>query len=329
VRSTLSQILLLSSFVLPPILSAQEAKPQERQREPCTVEELEGTEWLDWIHRKVFRSVCSSALWFDSFFGDERVEEQRQVSHGWIRGGILLDTQEGPRPDVRADLKLALPRLEGRATAYLGRDTESNLISDASDGVEGIPSHFVEAEARWVAGLGYTPMRSRFSRFRLDAGVTMKWPPNPFLKARYTADLFSDRLSLVRYRQTLFWTGRDGLGTTGRLDLERALSPRLMIRQFNIGTLRKSTEGLDWQSGLVLYQYLGPGRAIAYLGEVFGETGRDPGLEDFGFRIMYRQNVAREWFFIQAEPALSWPREDLSESRVAVPGILLAVELNF
>jgi len=100
-------------------------------------------------------------------------------------------------------------------------------------------------------------------------------------------------------------------------------------RQFNIGTLQKSTEGLDWQSGLVLYQYLGPGRAIAYLAEVFGATGTDPGLEDFGFRIMYRQNVAREWFFIQAEPGLSWPREDLSESRVAVPGILLAVELNF
>jgi len=53
VRSSLAQTLMSSSFALPSILSAQEAKPQERQREPCTLEELEDTEWLDWIHRKV------------------------------------------------------------------------------------------------------------------------------------------------------------------------------------------------------------------------------------------------------------------------------------
>ena len=324
-----SAALAFFCFVLPAAVFGQETGAQARRREPCTVEELEDTEWLDWVHRKVFRSVCSSALWFDSFFGDERVDDQRHESHGWIRGGLLLDAQEGVRPDARVSVKLALPRFEGRATAFVGRDTESNLVSDASDGVEGVPPYFVDTEAEWVVGLGFTPMRSRFRRFRLDAGVTMNWPPNPYLKARYTADLLSGRVSLVRYRQTLFWTGRDGLGTTGRLDLERALSPRFMVRQFNIGTLTQATEGLDWQSGMALYHYLGPGRAIAYLAEIFGETGKDERLEDFGFRIMYRQRFAREWFFIQAEPGISWPREEVGEARVAIPGILVAVELNF
>lgn len=328
-RSLLPALLLISGLAGPPILSAQENDAQQRRQEPCTVEELEDTEWLDWVHRKVFRSVCSSALWFDSFFGDERVEDQRQETHGWVRGGILLDTQEGARPDARARVKVALPHLQGRVTAYVGRDTESNLISDASDGLEGIPPYFVDTDAEWVLGLGYTPMRSRFRRFNVDAGVAMKWPPNPYLKARYTADLLSGRVSLVRYRHTLFWTGRDGVGTTGRLDLERTLSSRLMLRQFNIGTVSQSTEGLDWQSGLVLYHYLGAGRAIGYLAEVFGETGKDEKLEDFGVRVIYRQNLAREWLFIQAEPGLSWPREHITEPRVAVPGILLAFELNF
>jgi len=329
VEPRLSAAVLVACFSLLPVLSGREAGAQERPPEPCTVEELEDTEWLDWIHRKVFRSVCSSALWFDSFFGDERVDEQRQVSHGWIRGGLLLDTQEGVRPDARMSVKLALPRLQGRATAYVGRDTESNLISDASDGVEGVPPYFVETEAEWVVGLGYTPMRSRFRRFRMDAGVTLKWPPNPYLKGRYTADLHSGRVSLVRYRQTLFWTGDDGVGTTGRLDLERALSPRLMLRQFNIGTVSQVTEGLKWQSGLALYHYLGPGKALAYLAEIFGESGREESLRDFGLRIIYRQSVAREWFFLQAEPGLSWPWEEEGQARVAVPGILLAFELSF
>ena len=133
----------------------------------------------------------------------------------------------------------------------------------------------------------------------------------------------------MRFRQTAFWRGDGGLGTTTSLDLERLLSPSRHLRWRSVGTVSEEARGLDWKSTLTLYQYLGRSRAFAYQAEIDGETDAPVTVEDVGLRIIYRQSVARPWLFGEIQGLVRWPRDEPSQSRRASFGIGIGFELLF
>ena len=178
-------------------------------------------------------------------------------------------------------------------------------------------------------GLGYKAVKTARRRLDIDGGVKLGFPMNPFVRARYRSNVFVSDTTLLRFRETVFWRRDRRLGATSQVDLEEILSGRHLLRWRTLATVSQTSQGVDWLTGLTLYQGLGGSRAIAYQVEVDGETDRDVPLEDTALRVIYRQSVAREWLFLEVRGSLRWPREELDEDREPSLGIAFGVEILF
>ena len=120
-----------------------------------------------------------------------------------------------------------------------------------------------------------------------------------------------------------------GFGTTTQLAFDHLVSPRLLLRWDNIGTVAEDTDGLDWGTGVTAYQSLGSRRALSYTALMRGETDADVPVQNYGAEVRYRQQVFRSWLFIELLTSVTWPRETLDEEREINPGIGVGFEMFF
>jgi hypothetical protein len=301
----------------------------EGKRDPCTPAEVSGN-WLDWLQRKVSTTTCGSALWFDGLFGDSNVYDEYDTTYGRIFLGLWWDRRDKLDPKFRFRIKVAFPQLENRVSIVFGRENADDFITDQIDVAEGRPESLAgEDEESWLLGLGYSPVVGARSRLSFDVGVKIDVPPAPYVKTHYRINIYKTDKSMARFRETLFWTGDDGFGTTTRIDFEQNLSERLLLREILLGTVSQSTLGLDWQTSVTLYHYLGGSRALAYFFGLFGETGRPVPLEDYELRAVYRQGAFRPWLFIELSAGVSWPRKSLEETRRINPGVGIGFEMQY
>ena len=133
----------------------------------------------------------------------------------------------------------------------------------------------------------------------------------------------------IRLRETVFWTNRDGFGSTSSFDFDHLLSRVLLFRWGSVGTVSEETEGLDWRSALVLYHNLRGHRAIAYETFVRGETEWVE-LKEYGARAIYRQSLlGRPWLYGELVTGYSWPRLDPEDERQGSFSIGVGLELHF
>jgi hypothetical protein len=86
---------------------------------------------------------------------------------------------------------------------------------------------------------------------------------------------------------------------------------------------------VEWLSSVTLYQNLGEGRALAYQASASGESRRDVSLEDYGFRVIFRRRIFRDWLYLELRSSVTWPRETSQERRELDPGVGAAVEMQF
>lgn len=300
------------------------------RRDPCLPDELQ-TSWIDWLQRKVSRTVCGSAMWFDGLFGESGLYEEIDATYGRIFLGLWWDERDGIDPKFRFRLRLALPQLENRVNLVIGRESVDDFVTDQHDVGEGLAGSFADAEQEeWLLGIGFVPARGRRSRFSLDAGVRMTVPLDPYVRVHYRINLFTDPQKIqVRLRETVFWRSTEGYGFTSRADIDRSLGQRFLVRGTLSGTVSEVKLGVDWYTAATLYHYLGTGSALAYLVEAYGETGREVPVENCGVLVTYRRSFLRPWLLIELSSGLYWPRRLPSEERKINPGLGLGFELYY
>jgi hypothetical protein len=298
--------------------------------DPCLPDELQ-TSWIDWLQRKVSRSVCGSAMWFDGLFGESGLYEEMDATYGRMFLGLWWDERDGFDPKFRFRIRMVLPQLENRVNIVVGRESVDDFVTDQHDASEGLAGSFADAEQEdWMLGIGFVPTRGRRSRFSIDAGVRMTIPLDPYLRLHYRLHLFTDPEKIqVRLRQTVHWRSTEGYGFTSRADIDRSLGQRFLVRATLSGTVSEVKLGVDWYSAATLYQYLGTGSALAYLVEVYGETGREVPVENYGVLVTYRRSFLRPWVFIELSSGLYWPRRLLSEERKINPGLGIGFEMLY
>lgn len=290
--------------------------------------------WLDRTRWGVFVGVCESGRWIDGFFGSTEANDDENLAYGRLGLGILWDEADDPRIKGRLRAKVPLPRLERRWNAFVGRYEEEELVSDRSDDFgASVPGLFRRSTDRlWLAGLGYSPLRSARSRLDIDGGVDVDFPLDPFVRARYRRFLIVGDRSVTRLRQSLFWRREKGWGTTTRIDVERLLGLRYHVRWRSTGTFAEQTEGVDWSSAVTFYHFLAERRAMAWEIEAKGDTDALVPLERYGFRAIYRQRWRRDWLFFEVEGRVFWPRRDIYERSLPDdmmdPGPVITVDPN-
>lgn len=329
-----TRAVLLSGLVAAAVVGQEpsdEAEPapvtgEAAETQPCR--QPAGGSWLDWLQRNVYRSVCLTALWFDDFFGDERVASERAGTWGRLAAGGVWDERDDVEGTLRLRAKLALPRMQRRLHAVIGRN-ESDRPSDIEVAADGVPEAFRDTDEDWLTGLEYEPVRNERHDLDLGIGVRLSSPVDPYVRLRYRLQHpLSDRW-LLRWQVTPFWRDSTRLGLGHRTDFDFSIRQGLLLRLSGAARLTESSEGIEWQVGPTLYQRLGATRALAYrlVGEGAAEDGQHTGV--LRLETLLRQRLHREWLVLELEPRLEWRRPSPEERRQLVPGFGLVFEMRF
>ena len=312
----------------PAEISAPPAPPADPAN-PCRIHEEKELELIDDTARVLHETLCGASLWFDGLFGERNLQAAR-AAHGRLELSTTYSEYYGFKERVRLNVRVDLPNLKNRVSAFVGRDDEDEFVRDRSEGFA-LRSQFPSIDDRdeWLAGLGYSlPGNDRFrSDFRV--GVRDLRETRAFVQYRMRYNAYSDKRNLMHFRLTPFYNTRDGFGVTPGFDYSYVINEKRLLRWSNIGTLSENTEGFDWRSALIHYQSVGEGRGVAVESFIRGATNDEVSVREYGGRLVYRQPLARQRLFLELVSGYSWPREELFEDREGSFLVAAGLELPF
>jgi len=314
-------------------VESQESFGGEVIPNPCALPQDDPAAWIDWVQRSIFKSVCSSARWFDNLFGNDAAFIEAEPTIGWFRGAVVWNERDGFDVDGTLRTKFDLPnvdKVERRVRGFFGRVSDEEFTRETGSPLERRPDVFRTTEdEEWLLGLGYSPIKNSRRRLDIGGGVNVAWPPDVWARARYRRHAFFGDRTLGRYRQTLFWKQEDGAGASSIFDLEHMIRKRFLVGWNGSATFSQATEGVDWLTSFILYQALTPGSALAYRFAIDGETGADVPLNVYSIRLTYRGRVSREWLFLEVRPEVAYRKFERGGDWDVVPGLYLGFELHF
>lgn len=314
----------------PPVPAASEADADTEEFK-CEESESDRAALVDKMRRGIFLGVCATAHWFDGLFGTRRYDQDSDATFGRVGLYGLWDRQDGFDPKLRLRARLAMPATKNRLGLLFGHVNEREIVEDTQPGAgASLPSSFEDVEDdAWLLGLGYSKQSGLTNGFDFGAGIQIGTPVDPYVKSSYRRNVIFSDATALRARQTVFWRDSRGYGETTEIDLDQLLTPHLLLRWDNSGTLAQDVRRLEWTSALIAFHSLGNRRAIAYTGFASGVMNSDVPLTNYGVELRYRQQFLREWLFIEGDASLTWPRDSVEVEREINPGIGLGFEMYF
>jgi hypothetical protein len=314
-----------------PQTAEKEKRGGKRSVNPCRQPASEDAPAIDGAHQKLYETLCGAALWFDGLFGErsELAVASARGASGRLELSGLNSEYEGTKVRMRGNVRFDFPNFSKRWNAFIGRDDQDDFISDRSEGLA-LRSQFLDFadENRWLAGLGYSLPGTYKQRTDFRVGGKLGTEPEIFAQGRYRRNFLINERNLVHFRETLFWTNRDGFGSTTSVDYDHVVKRTMLLRWGNIGTVSESTDGLEWRSAILLYQSLAKAKALAYEVFVRGETAWEVPLKEYGARTIYRQPLLhRDWLAGEVVLGYSWPRFEFEDERNGSLAIGLGLEM--
>lgn len=311
--------------------TAVEAAPEERPplRDLCRFDAT-SDEALDTARRRLRETFCTATLWFDSLFGSKPDVANARAVSGRLEGSGLWSEAEGSEFKGRLRLRYDLPNLDRRVNLFLGRGDEQELIEDRYEGLPIRSAFFglVEPET-WLGGLGYAPPGAWASKLDFRVGLRLKSASELFVQGRYRRNFFHGERSVVRLRETAFYSNREeGFGFTSSVDVDHLLDPSRLLRVNAVATFSQGTEGVRWRGNLMLFRNLERRRAVLWQAFVRGETAAEVPLEEYGAQAILRLPFGRPWIFAHFTGGYSWPRFELEEPRDGSVLIGFALEIQ-
>ena len=278
------------------------AMPQELT-EGGDVEKLN----IEDVHDKWSKNVLKAADRVDSFFGNERIEEDSQQTR--VKVSLDYEAVEGESDSIggHVSAKISLPRLDHKWALVVNGDDEGEL--DQAD----------ENNTDKSVSLRFNPFSDILKSVSLDLG---------FRKPGDSYELFGR----VRHRLTTphkEWVSRldnklyvhwdYGVEYDGKLDFDRGLPPLSLFRyRTRVRWWEEDSEcngGFCPEQHFILYQRMkSPQHAFAYEFSTFFQTDPDDGSSDYvdktRFRVRYRHRTSYDWLFVEVRPTLTFDRKD-------------------
>jgi len=280
---------------------------------------------MDVLHGSMTRGFLASALWLDSFFGDERYTSEVNRSYFKVTYQRLNETWDWTRYRPDYELRLVLPQLRKQTRLVFSSDFRGEGEDPATDTITALPPAAPKDRQVDTSLQFFLPAPERHST-SVRAGV--KYSSGEiayYLGPRYRYLLPLDGWTF-RFTQDVVWGTVKGWESKTTLDLERPVAGDLFFRASTEGTWSADVNGYAYFMSLLLRQPLDPKRALEYEEINYFHTVPTDELNEVKLVVRYRQQFWRNWLYFELAPQLRFPR-DLSFH--GVPGILFKFELFF
>ena len=261
----------------------------------------------------------------DSWFGDRPFEDGGRVTEGQLSLGVLNRQHEPLESRVRFHARWRLPNLGDRSYVYLGQGDRTELVKDqpAALGRSQQLRSSRNVNTGFFAGLG-TSLHDVFE-LRLGFRGGLK----PYAQASFHHDWALSAAGRLDFRETLFWTLDDHLGSTTALSYEQVLSPSWTARWLTAATVSQRKRDVEWSSNVGAYKHYGQQRRLSLEMLFSGVQGSGVGLSDFGLQTKWEQPIHRDWLIGELIVGHFWPRKDASSAREQAWALGAGLKLKF
>ncbi|WP_237524154.1 hypothetical protein [Shewanella sp. KX20019] len=265
---------------------------------------------FDYLNTK----FCQPAIWFDSFFVDERVEDDARAGTiiRWFNDFSFYQKEDfSYRANFSA--RLNLPGVNKRLKLVLETSDEDDPFA---------PSKGPNTEREAEVGLRYDWYAKGRSSFNIQASF------NPKIEARWRYTYPLSESTITRFTQKLY-QDKKVTGESSELDIEHSFNETFLIRWS--GAAQYESRGIGWELGssVQLYQYISSKQAISYQGAIHSVDESYYYIKNANIGLTYRQNFARDWLFFSVTPEYNWSKENAESERINQVVITLTLEILF
>ena len=294
--------------------------------------------WLDVGHRNIHALLWRSARQVDSWFGGQMpAHSYADETRGSITPIVLWDEFNGFEEKFRFRVRMPLPYAGDKFNAFFGTFTRDEFVTERDQASGAIPRQRAGGrveEDQTLVGIQYRERKGRDlldapgGQFGADAGLRIRSPLDPFVKAGYRYVVPREGWRAI-FKETAFWQNSEKFGFTSRVDLEHMLTEDWLARWSASGTISQRTEGVRGFVAFAVFRDLPNKQSIA--GQLFSsaEFDADVPVEEYGIRVAYRRSIARDWFVLEVRPSLTWPKDERDQPRKSSWGLGIGFEMFF
>ena len=291
------------------------AAPDPNDYDPDDFDEEGDINWVDTSHAYVTNQTQALTEWMDDFFGDPEYNLEQAESQ--LRLEVIDDweTEDGHDFKIRLRGKVQLPRVSRRL----------NLIFSGEE------SELDDEEDRRVndeVGLQLQVRERRRSRVDLTMGFS-SGHLRPGVKYRNQGPI-DDRHS-YRFIERVQYSDKEKFFSISQLDLNRIVDENSVLRWSNRAIWGERTDGVEWRTRLALRQRLNPEArrpiAVTYFGAVNGVTRPEDFVKNYRVGFVLRQQVYRDFLFLELEPAYNYRRQEYEDNRSSVWSMVVRLEI--
>jgi len=199
---------------------------------------------VDNLHRNLTASLRATAIYFDSFFGDRRADEEYDGTLLRLTGSAALRETEDPAVNGRVKARLKLPSLKRRLHLVFSSEDEDVTDVLAHEEAEKVAPKDVQEDS--TLSLQFTQKRSAKYGLVHKVGLGFDGGLDPRVRSRFRVSLPLGRSSLVTLSQAVFWGRDEGLGEESRVSFEHPLSERTLLRETANARFSETSTGLEW-----------------------------------------------------------------------------------
>ncbi|HJV60700.1 MAG TPA: hypothetical protein VJ743_07120 [Albitalea sp.] len=303
-----------------PVPPAPAASAAAEESQPPTTED---------VVESARRTVRSTAEWLargvDSWFGNKPFSEGGKVSDGLLSVSMLSRQHEKPDISLRFNARFRLPNVEKVTYLFVGRNDQREVVSDTPDAFSREQRLLREntVDRSFFAGLGMLLHDTVELRLGVHGGL------KPYAQARYWRPWRLGEADLVDFRETLFWTVADHVGSTTALSYEHAFSSTLAGRWLNAATITQRSKHVEWSSSLGAYKLFGDQRLLSLEALCSGVQGSGVTVSDYGVQTKWEQPIHQDWLLGEVLLGHFWPRPNAASERGRAWAVGMTLKMKF
>ncbi|MDA0989450.1 MAG: hypothetical protein O3A51_01700 [Verrucomicrobia bacterium] len=259
-----------------------------------------------WLDRSITPQSQERNETFDRFFGDRRIDDERQGSRIRIIPEVEFAERNEIDVGVRFKARLSLPRVEDRINLSIDNLDDDKTVLEGFTDQRSRESQVTEDNE--TASLNFRLIDSVRFKSSISAGAKFKPEPIPRLKIKGGVITTRDAWAL-RLTENLFWLSDDGFGEKTQLDLDYTVEPQKFIRASTSVVWSEISEGVNAGQTLAYYSQLSQRRHMAILLGAIGHSRPSYVMDNYLFRFHWRQLIHSDWFHIEVEPGVDFPAE--------------------
>ena len=274
-------------------------------------------------------SARASTEWLargvDSWFGDIPFSEGGKVRDGELGFSLFKRTDEPASRAFRFKATFRLPNLEARRYVFIGNDDRREVLEDRPD-VFSRQQQLLRNDTTnntFFAGIGSAIQDNIDVRLGFRGGL------KPYGQARFRKSWQLTADDAIEFRETLFYSIADRLGSTTALTVEHIQTPSLAIRWINVLTATQHSRNTRWSSSLGGYQSMGEERVLALEAIWGGVIGDGVTVADYGIQTKWSQPIHGHNVLGDVIFGHFWPKPSPTEARSQAWAFGAGVRLKF